>query len=60
MAQPRSNHSRARRDKRRSHLALKSPNVIKCPDCAKPTQAHRVCPSCGSYKGRQVVMTSED
>ena len=60
MAQPRSNHSRARRDKRRSHLALKSPNVIKCPNCARPTQAHKVCPECGFYKGRQVVMTSED
>jgi len=59
MAQPRSNHSCTRRDKRRSHLALKAPNVLKCPNCAKPTLSHRVCPECGFYKGRQVVMTSE-
>ena len=60
MAQPRSNHSRARRDKRRSHLALKTPNVIKCPNCAKPTQAHRVCPECGFYKDRQVLIDPND
>ncbi|NQU08970.1 MAG: 50S ribosomal protein L32 [Candidatus Abyssubacteria bacterium] len=59
MAQPRSNLSRTRRDKRRSHLALKAPNVMKCPNCARPTLAHRVCPECGFYKGRQVVITSE-
>lgn len=60
MAQPRSNHSRARRDKRRSHLALKAPNVIKCPNCAKPTQAHRVCSECGFYKDRQVLIDPND
>ena len=61
MAQPRSNHSRARRDKKRSHHALKAPNVIKCPNCAMPTVPHRVCtnPECGFYKGRQVIITPE-
>ncbi len=59
MAQPRSNHSRARRDKKRSHHALKAPNLMKCPNCAKPAHPHRVCPECGFYKGRQVVQTSE-
>jgi len=59
MAQPRSNHSRARRDKKRSHHALEAPNVIKCPNCARPVLPHRVCSECGFYKGRQVIMTSE-
>ena len=59
MAQPRSNHSRARRDKKRSHHALKAPNLTKCPNCARPAHPHRVCPECGFYKGRQVVQTSE-
>ncbi len=60
MAQPRSNHSTARRNKRRSHHALKAPNLIQCPNCAKPALPHRVCPACGFYKGRQVVQTSEE
>lgn len=59
MAQPKRKIARARRDRRRSHLALKPPNVIKCPNCARPSLAHRVCPECGFYNGRQVVITSE-
>lgn len=26
-----------------------------CVECGAPKQPHRVCPSCGMYKGRQVV-----
>lgn len=26
-----------------------------CPECGAPQQSHRVCPSCGQYKGRQVI-----
>ncbi len=59
MAQPKRRISRARRDKRRSHLALKPPNVVKCSNCGKPSLSHRVCPECGFYDGRQVVLTSE-
>ncbi|GAB4355135.1 MAG: 50S ribosomal protein L32 [Candidatus Abyssubacteria bacterium] len=59
MAQPKRRISRTRRDKRRSHQALKPPNVIECPNCGRPAVSHRVCPECGFYKGRQVVLTSE-
>jgi len=59
MAQPKRRICRTRRDKRRAHLAAKAPNVMKCPNCARPTLAHRACPECGFYNGRQVVMTSE-
>ncbi len=27
-----------------------------CPACNAPAAPHRVCPSCGTYKGRQVVV----
>ncbi|MBN8218562.1 MAG: 50S ribosomal protein L32 [Spirochaetes bacterium] len=30
-------------------------NVSACPDCGAPRPAHRVCPSCGMYKGKTVV-----
>ncbi|RJP66981.1 MAG: 50S ribosomal protein L32 [Candidatus Abyssobacteria bacterium SURF_17] len=59
MALPKRRISRTRRDKRRAHRALRAPNTIKCPNCAKPMLSHRVCPECGFYKGRQVVMTPE-
>jgi large subunit ribosomal protein L32 len=26
-----------------------------CPQCGAPQQPHRVCPSCGYYRGRQVL-----
>ena len=27
-----------------------------CAECGAPVQPHRVCASCGKYKGRQVVI----
>lgn len=59
MAQPKRRISRTRRDKRRAHRALKAPNAIECSNCGRPAVPHRVCPECGFYKGRQVVMTSK-
>jgi len=29
--------------------------VKTCPNCGAPQQPHRVCPSCGYYRGRQVI-----
>ncbi|MDQ3965120.1 MAG: 50S ribosomal protein L32, partial [Actinomycetota bacterium] len=34
---------------------LKGPRLIACPTCGEPRLSHRVCPECGSYKGRTVV-----
>jgi large subunit ribosomal protein L32 len=45
-----------RRDRRRSaNFKLKGVNVVKCPKCQEPVLSHRVCPSCGTYKGAQVL-----
>ncbi len=30
-------------------------NVSVCEKCKAPTMAHKTCPTCGFYKGRQVV-----
>jgi large subunit ribosomal protein L32 len=59
MALPKRKISRARRDKRRSHHAVKPANFIECSNCGQPALPHRVCPECGFYKGRQIVSTSE-
>ena len=30
-------------------------NITKCSNCGKAKLSHRVCPSCGYYKGKQVM-----
>jgi len=60
MAVPKRRTSRSRRDLRRAHDALALPARSLCPQCKEPKLPHRVCPSCGSYKGREVVKTDED
>jgi large subunit ribosomal protein L32 len=52
--------SRSRRDKRRSHHALRPSGRADCPQCSEPRQPHRVCRNCGSYRGRSVLETDEE
>ncbi len=55
MAVPKRKLSKARRDKRRSNVwKLDSPKLVKCPQCGELMAPHRVCKSCGYYKGRAV------
>jgi large subunit ribosomal protein L32 len=53
---PKKRTSRARRDSRRSHHALTAPTLAACNTCSAMKQPHVVCPACGSYKGRQVLI----
>ncbi len=55
MANPKRRHSKARRDKRRTHDALSRPGISICDNCGETKLPHRVCPSCGFYRGREVV-----
>jgi large subunit ribosomal protein L32 len=41
-------------------LAANHPTVQKCPNCDEPKQPHRICLSCGQYKGEQIVAASGD
>jgi large subunit ribosomal protein L32 len=56
---PKKKHSRTRRDKRRTHDALESSNLVQCSNCGEMRLPHRVCPSCGFYKGREVIEVEE-
>ncbi len=47
--------TRAHRDNRRSHHALKEPRLSKCSNCGGYHLRHRVCPDCGYYRGKLVV-----
>jgi len=55
MAVPKQKHTKSRRDKRRAHIKLKTPSLIKCPKCKNSIKPHTVCWSCGYYKGREVI-----
>ncbi|RJP18567.1 MAG: 50S ribosomal protein L32 [Candidatus Abyssobacteria bacterium SURF_5] len=59
MALPKRRISRTRRDKRRTHRKVKPVTSVACSNCGRPALPHRVCPECGFYKGRQVVLTTE-
>jgi large subunit ribosomal protein L32 len=54
MALPKRRHSHSRTRKRRSHDALTPPGLSLCANCGEPKESHRLCGSCGTYKGRTV------
>lgn len=56
MGVPKRKVSQARRDKRRSHLALKVASFVECPRCKNKILSHRVCPYCEHYKGTEYKM----
>lgn len=60
MALPKRRHSRARRDKRRTHDTLRIPARSTCEECGRPKQPHRACAHCGTYRGRKVIRSGEE
>jgi len=57
MAVPKERVPKARRDRRRSHLALERPALAPCPQCRHLRRPHHVCTNCGTYDGREVIVT---
>lgn len=56
MAHPKRQHSKQRTRKRRAHWTTRAPDLCPCSHCQKPIVPHRVCPFCGYYKGKPVVV----
>ena len=55
MAVPKGKVSKQRRNKRRSSVwKLAAPGLVACPKCGALHLPHRMCPECGTYKGREV------
>lgn len=52
-------HSHMRVARRRSLQKAAAPNLAPCPKCKTPRLPHRLCPTCGTYAGRQVVREEE-
>ncbi|MEP6978574.1 MAG: 50S ribosomal protein L32 [Thermoleophilia bacterium] len=54
MAVPKKKTSKSRRDKRRAQHSIEAPRVNLCPNCGAPTRPHRMCPTCKTYRGRDI------
>lgn len=59
MAVPKSKSSKQRRNKRFANWKLTSPNLSECPQCHELKPSHKVCPKCGYYNGKPVVIAKE-
>jgi len=54
-ALPKRKTAKGRQRRRRSHLALRTPKLVACPQCHALRPSHQVCPACGTYHGRPVI-----
>jgi len=60
VAVPKRRKTSSKRDMRRAnHDKVSAPTIVGCPNCEAPMIPHRVCGSCGFYKGRAVLKTEE-
>lgn len=57
---PKQRSTSGRRDRRRSHDALKARNAVNCPNCGEIRLPHRVCKKCGHYQGREVFAVEKE
>lgn len=48
-------HTKGKRNRVRSHHALKSMKFTACQKCGKEILPHVMCENCGYYRGRQVI-----
>ncbi len=55
MAVPKKKTSKSKKNMRRSHHAISASGISTCPQCQEIKLPHRVCASCGAYKGKEVI-----
>lgn len=60
MAVPKTKKSKSRMRMRKATHKRSIADASTCPSCGESRLPHRVCPSCGTYKGRQVLSISVD
>lgn len=60
MAVPKRKKSKSKRDSRRAQKKTEGLNLATCPQCGEAKQPHTACPSCGTYRGRDVLNSDED
>ncbi len=52
---PKQKQSHSRTHKRRAQHKIVQAAPNECPQCHQPKLPHRVCPSCGFYRGQDVL-----
>jgi len=56
---PKRRHSTRRGGKRKAAIKLSLIGLSTCPGCGKNIVPHRACPTCGMYKGKQIIVKKE-
>ncbi len=54
-AVPKFRSSRGKRGKHRSHDHIAPVHLVVCPSCRSYMRSHHVCPTCGQYRGQQII-----
>ena len=57
---PKKKTSTARKKTRRHHLRTTLPHLVSCPQCRSPKLSHRACPTCGTYRGRDILAVGSE
>ncbi len=52
---PKRRRSKARQGSHAAHRHVTLPHLTECPHCHQPMLSHQVCPSCGYYRGRDIL-----
>jgi len=60
MAVPKRKLSKSRKRLRRGHHSAASTPTQDCPKCGSPRLPHRVCPTCGYYRGKKVMKSGDE
>ncbi|MFA7230162.1 MAG: 50S ribosomal protein L32 [Victivallaceae bacterium] len=55
MAVPKRKTSKMKKRHRKAANRYEGVQATFCPSCSAPALQHCVCPSCGMYKGKQIV-----
>jgi large subunit ribosomal protein L32 len=55
MAVPKRRTSKSRKRLRRTHHRAKAIPAQACPRCGEPKIPHRVCGTCGFYRGKKLI-----
>jgi len=59
MAVPFRRTSKTAKRMRRTHFKLSVSGLVTCPNCGATIKSHNVCPKCGYYNGKAVVVKQE-
>ena len=59
MAVPKRKTSKSKKNMRRSHLSLRTINLIEDKESGEPRLPHRIDASTGMYKGRLIVVSKD-